>query len=316
MRELTINHCLQKTLPAVRGKYSYNVSMAPFTWLRVGGLAEVIFRPIDAEDLIEFLAISAGTIPHTVIGAASNILVRDGGIPGVVIRLGKFFSGIRYSDKGTRIGSGLLNSHASKISARNGYAGLEFLSGIPGTIGGGLRMNAGAYGTEFKDILLEVEAVDALGQVHILPVDQLGMKYRTSGVPEDWIFLSGLFKTYQDEPSKIQNRMNKIQKHREASQPIREKTGGSTFTNPDGRKAWKLIDAAGCRGHRLGGAMVSEQHCNFLINLGNASAEDLENLGGHVQKCVLETSGIKLSWEIKRLGVVQHHNGELGGMEQ
>ena len=313
MKKVSFNHYLPKNLPNVRGSYTYSVEMAPFTWFRVGGAAEVVFRPKDKEDLANFLRKTWQEFPVTVIGAASNILIRDGGIPGIVIRLGKKFSEVQFESTNTRIGSGLLNGLASKMAVKNGFSGLEFLSGIPGTIGGGLRMNSGAYGKEFKDILLEAEVIDPLGNVHIMSVEQLDMSYRSSSLPKDWIFLSALFRTTPNEPQCIQKMIDEIQQSREASQPIREKTGGSTFKNPNGQKAWELIEAAGCRGESVGDAMVSEKHCNFLVNKGNASANDLESLGNIVRERVFKTSGIILDWEIRRLGISPHFAEERQG---
>jgi UDP-N-acetylmuramate dehydrogenase len=294
---------LIERLPIVRGRYSENVEMARFTWFRVGGVAEVVFRPQDTADLATFLAAKPADVPVTVIGVTSNLLVRDGGIPGVVVRLGKEFAGVDFSGDGmVRIGAAMLDTNAALSALREGRAGLEFLSGIPGSIGGGLRMNAGAYGTEFKDVLIEAEAIDPLGRIHGIPVNDMGMSYRHCAVDAGWIFTSGLFKAPKGDADLIERRMNEIRATREASQPIRSRTGGSTFANPEGDKAWKLIDAAGCRGLRIGGAMVSELHCNFLINTGTATASDLEALGEEVRRRVLEASGIELRWEIRRIG--------------
>jgi UDP-N-acetylmuramate dehydrogenase len=289
-------------LPMVRGRYSERVDMAPFTWFRVGGPAEVVYRPADPEDLASFLANKPVDVAVTVIGVTSNLLVRDGGISGVVVRLGKEFAQVDFSDNEVRIGAAMLDANASQAALRAGRAGLEFLSGIPGSIGGGLRMNAGAYGREFKDVLIEAEAIDPDGETHRLPVQDMDMDYRHCGVAKDWIFTSALFKTEAGGTGDIERRMTEIRSAREASQPIRSRTGGSTFANPDGGKAWELIDAAGCRGLRVGGAMVSELHCNFLINTGTATARDLETLGEEVRRRVLETSGITLRWEIRRIG--------------
>jgi len=303
-----------RELPNVRGSYKSHVEMAPYTWFRVGGTASVVFRPYDQEDLSEFLIQNSKDVPVTIIGAASNILVRDGGIPGVVIKLGKNFSSINFQGDSVRIGAGLPNSIVARSAAKKGYSGLEFLSGIPGTIGGGLRMNAGAYGKEFKDILIEVEVIDGCGSSKVLSVEELAMSYRNCSVPKNYIFLSGLFKTSKDIPSKIQMKLDEIKLRRHESQPITQKTGGSTFKNPKGYKAWELIDAAGCRGASIGGAMVSEQHCNFLINKGSASATDLENLGNFVRQKVQDVAGIALEWEIKILGLLRDSNPKNGGL--
>ena len=291
-----------KRLPDVRGSYKKHVVMAPYTWFRVGG-ATTVYRPQDHEDLRQFLLQNSGEVPVTIIGAASNILIRDGGIPGVVIKLGKNFASISFKSNSVRIGAAMPNSIAARLALKQGYSGLEFLSGIPGTIGGGLRMNAGAYGKEVKDILIEAEVIDSTGNFKVLSLEEMEMSYRHCGVPKDYIFLSGLFKTGKEVPSEIQQQLDKIKARRLESQPITERTGGSTFKNPKGYKAWELIESAGCRGVAIGGAMVSEQHCNFLVNTGNANATDLENLGNLVQKKVQDSTGIELEWEIKLLGL-------------
>jgi len=297
-----------KRLPDVRGSYKKHVVMAPYTWFRVGGTAATVFRPQDHEDLSQFLLQNSEEVPVTIIGAASNILIRDGGIPGVVIKLGKNFASINFKNNSVRIGAGLPNSIAARLALKEGYSGLEFLSGIPGTIGGGLRMNAGAYGKEVKDILIEAEVIDNTGNIKVLSLEEMAMSYRHCGVPKDYIFLSGLFKTGKDVPPNIQKRLDEIKARRVESQPITERTGGSTFKNPKGYKAWELIEAAGCRGVSIGGAMVSEQHCNFLVNTGNADATDLENLGNLVQRKVRDATGIELEWEIKLLGLPKDSN--------
>ncbi len=296
-----------KRLPDVRGSYKKHVVMAPYTWFRVGG-ATTVFRPHDDEDLSQFLLKNSDEVPVTIIGAASNILIRDGGIPGIVIKLGKNFASISFMSNSVRIGAALPNGIAARLAQKKGYSGLEFLSGIPGTIGGGLRMNAGAYGKEVKDILIEAEVIDGNGNFKVLSLEEMEMSYRHCGVPKDYIFLSGLFKTGKDVPSDLQKRLDEIKTRRLESQPITERTGGSTFKNPKGYKAWELIEAAGCRGVSIGGAMVSEQHCNFLVNNGNANATDLENLGNLVQKKVQDFTGIKLEWEIKLLGLHKDSN--------
>ena len=296
-----------KRLPDVRGSYKKHVVMAPYTWFRVGG-ATTVFRPQDHEDLRQFLLQNSGEVPVTIIGAASNILIRDGGIPGIVIRLGKNFASINFNSNSVRIGAALPNGIAARLALKEGYSGLEFLSGIPGTIGGGLRMNAGAYGKEVKDILIEAEVVDSTGNFKVLSLEEMEMSYRYCGVPKDYIFLSGLFKIGRDVPSDIQRKLDEIKARRLESQPITERTAGSTFKNPKGYKAWELIEAAGCRGVSVGGAMVSEQHCNFLVNTGNANATDLENLGNLVQKKVQDATGIELEWEIKLLGIHKYTN--------
>jgi UDP-N-acetylmuramate dehydrogenase len=295
-------------LPPVRGRYTEDAPLAGITWFRVGGPAEVAFRPADCDDLAAFLMTKPADVPVTAIGVGSNLLVRDGGVPGVVIRLGRDFAGIDIDGETVRAGASALDLNVA-IAARNGgVAGLEFLSGIPGTIGGALRMNGGAYGKEMKDVVTGAKALDARGRLHRLGLADLGFAYRHCAVAEDWIFLSAELRGTADDPLAIARRMKEIQDKRESSQPIRTRTGGSTFANPtepeaQGRKAWQLIDAAGCRGLRIGGAMVSEQHCNFLINTGGATAADIENLGEEVRCRVKAHSGVDLRWEIRRIGV-------------
>lgn len=298
-------------LPPVRGRLSGDAPLAPVTWFRVGGPAEVLFRPADAEDLAAFLAAKPPEVPVTAIGVASNLLVRDGGVAGVVVRLGRGFAGIAIEDERVTAGAGALDLNVA-LSARDaGIAGLEFLSGIPGTVGGGLRMNAGAYGRELKDVLREAVAIDGAGRRHVLPATALGLSYRHCAAPEDRIFVQAVLAGVRDEAAAIGKRMAAIQAAREASQPVRSRTGGSTFANPPGHKAWELIDRAGCRGLRRGGAMVSEKHANFLINTGAATAADLEALGEEVRRRVFATSGIALDWEIRRIG--RHGGSEAGG---
>jgi UDP-N-acetylmuramate dehydrogenase len=290
-------------LPKVRGRLTADAPLAQVTWFRVGGPAEVMFRPADIDDLSAFLAAKPADVPVTVIGVASNLLVRDGGIKGVVIRLGRGFVEIETKDDIVTAGSGALDFNVALTARDAGIAGLEFLSGIPGTVGGGLRMNAGAYDSEFKDVLESATALDAKGQRHELSLADLHLTYRHSGVPEDWIFVAARFKGTVGDKLAIARRMTEIQEAREQSQPIRAKTGGSTFANPPGHKAWQLVDQAGCRGIRRGGAMISDKHANFLINTGDATAADIEGLGEEVRARVLAKTGITLEWEIKRVGV-------------
>tara|TARA_R110002095_G_scaffold205759_3_gene189332 strand:- start:1417 stop:2373 length:957 start_codon:yes stop_codon:yes gene_type:complete len=292
----------RKNLPEVRGKYRENVSLAPTTWFRVGGPAETVFRPADYEDLGDFLRGKSGDIPVTPIGVGSNLLVRDGGVLGVVVRLGKGFTNIALHDGFLDVGAGVLDSTVSQIAAEEGLKGLDFFCGIPGTIGGGLRMNAGCYGTEVKDILEAAFVLDPKGKLHTLTPDDLGYTYRHCGLPENWIFIGARFKAPSGNKKRIQESIQTLLAQREATQPIRSKTGGSTFANPVGHKAWELIDQAGCRGLKIGGAQVSEKHCNFLINFDNATAFDLEELGETVKKRVKDKSGIDLRWEIQRIG--------------
>jgi UDP-N-acetylmuramate dehydrogenase len=295
-------------LPAVRGRLSGNAPLAPVTWFRVGGAAEVLFRPADAEDLAAFVAAKPADVPLTVIGVGSNLLVRDGGVPGVVVRLGRGFAAIEARDGAVDCGAAALDLNVALFARDAGLAGLEFLSGIPGTIGGALRMNAGAYGREVSDVLLEAEAIDPNGARRVLAARELGLSYRHCALPEAWIFTAARLRAEPGDRAAIQARIAEIQAARESSQPIRTRTGGSTFANPTdpragGRKAWELIDLAGCRGLRRGGAQVSEKHCNFLINAGGATAQDIEDLGEEVRARVAERFGVTLRWEIRRIGL-------------
>jgi UDP-N-acetylmuramate dehydrogenase len=296
-------------LPPVRGRITADAPLAGVTWFRVGGPAEVMFRPADREDLAGFLAGLPAEVPVTVIGVGSNLLVRDGGVPGVVIRLGKGFAGIRAEQSHVHAGAAALDLNVARVAAEAGIAGLEFLSGIPGTIGGALRMNAGAYGRELVDVIVEAEALDRRGETHRLSKQGLGLTYRHSSVPEDWIFTQAELVGAPGDTAAILARLAEIQSAREATQPIRSRTGGSTFANPPGHKAWELIDRAGCRGLALGGALVSEKHCNFLINAGGASAADIEELGETVRRRVREATGLELRWEIRRIGVERAADG-------
>jgi UDP-N-acetylmuramate dehydrogenase len=289
-------------LPKVRGRLTEGSLLSAVTWFRVGGPADVLFKPADVEDLAQFLKMKPDDVPVTVIGVGSNLLVRDGGIEGVVIRLGRGFTDIRATGTTIEAGAGALDLNVA-LSARDaGIGGLEFLSGIPGTIGGALRMNAGAYESDVSQVFAHADALDAKGTLHRLNKAEMGFTYRHSGVKEDWIFVCGAFEGRADDPKAIHARIQGIQTKREESQPIRARTGGSTFVNPTGHKAWKLIDEAGCRGLRKGDAMVSDKHCNFLINTGNASATDIESLGEEVRRRVRDRSGVELVWEIKRIG--------------
>jgi UDP-N-acetylmuramate dehydrogenase len=299
---------LIERLPQVRGRLTENAPLAGVTWFRVGGNAEIMFRPADIDDLAAFLKERPADVPVTVIGVGSNLLVRDGGVEGVVIRLGRGFTAITRDGHVLRAGAAALDLNVAMAAREAGLAGLEFLSGVPGTIGGALRMNAGAYGSEMKDVTLGAEAVDLSGQRQYLTNRALGFSYRHCGAPEDWIFVAAELKGEPGDAAAIQRRMDEIQKARSDSQPLRTRTGGSTFANPSdpragGRKAWELIDAAGCRGLTRGGAMVSEKHCNFLINTGTATAADLEGLGEDVRARVADKFGITLEWEIRRIGV-------------
>ncbi len=289
-------------LPKVRGKLREGAQLAKITWFQVGGPADVMFRPADEADLADFLKGKPADMPVTVIGVGSNLLVRDGGIRGVVIRLGRPFTDVVVEDGAVHAGAGALDLHVAQTAQMNGIAGLEFLSGIPGTIGGALRMNAGAYGSEIKDILVSATAIDGNGNVHTVTPDEMEMTYRHCGVPEDWIFTSAILRASSGDPEDIAKCMDEIQKARAGSQPIKSRTGGSTFANPVPDRAWEVIDAAGCRGLTIGGAQMSEQHCNFMINTGDATALDLEQLGDEVRRRVKEHSGVELRWEIRRIG--------------
>ena len=289
-------------LPSVRGSYAENVSLHSQTWFRVGGPADVVYRPADADDLAFFLANTPLDIPVTVLGVASNTLVRDGGIRGVVIRLVRGFVDVKIAGETVTAGAGTLDVNVALAAAEAGLAGLEFYRGVPGTIGGALRMNAGAYGRETKDVLVDADALDRRGRKHRLSPADFHFSYRHSDVPADFIFTAARFAGRRDDPAAIAARMDEISAAREASQPIRSRTGGSTFVNPTGGKAWQLIDAAGCRGLTVGGAEVSTKHCNFLINTGAATAADIEALGEEVRRRVKQTSGVDLEWEIRRIG--------------
>ncbi|MGP1396800.1 MAG: UDP-N-acetylmuramate dehydrogenase [Inquilinaceae bacterium] len=290
-------------LPPVRGRITVNAPLAGVTWFRVGGPADILFKPVDAEDLATFLAGCPADVPVTVLGVASNTLVRDGGIPGVVIRLGRAFVDIAAADGQVTAGAAALDVNVARVAADAGLAGLEFLVGIPGTIGGALRMNAGAYGTEMKDVVDHAMALDRSGGAHRLSLPDLGFSYRHSGVDDDWIFTGVVLNARPGDRDAITRRMTEISTARGDTQPVRSQTGGSTFANPDGHKAWELIDKAGCRGLTIGGAQVSEKHCNFLINTGTATAADLESLGEEVRRRVREQFGIELRWEIRRIGI-------------
>jgi len=290
-------------LPPLKGRLSLDADLSRITWFRVGGPAEIMFRPADLEDLRAFLAAKPDDVPVTVIGVGSNLLVRDGGVPGVVIRLGKGFANIAVQGNLIRAGAAAPDLYVARAARDAGLGGLEFLCGVPGTVGGALRMNAGAYGGEIGDILTRGWAVDTAGAVHELSAAEMGLSYRHCAVPDSWIFTEAEFEGRPDDPARIAARMAEIGESRSGSQPIRSRTGGSTFANPPGAKAWQLIEAAGCRGLRIGGAMVSGQHCNFLINTGRASAADLEALGEEVRRRVRASSGVDLRWEIQRIGV-------------
>jgi len=291
-------------LPELRGRLKAGAMLADLTWFRVGGPAEVLYSPGDEVDLAYFMANIPPEVPVTVVGLGSNLLVRDGGIGGVVIRLGKGFGDIKI-EEGSRLraGAAVPDVKVARAAADAGIAGLSFYRGIPGCVGGALRMNGGAHGRETKEVVIEARAVDRQGRVHVLLVAELHYAYRHCGAPEDLVFTEALFQGEPGDPAAILAEMHDIAAYREQAQPIKSRTGGSTFKNPLGHKAWQLIDAAGCRGLSVGDAKVSEMHCNFLINEGKATGADLEALGETVRARVKAESGIELEWEIKRLGV-------------
>jgi UDP-N-acetylmuramate dehydrogenase len=295
---------IRAAAPALRGRLLADQPLADLTWFRVGGPAEILFTPADEEDLALLLATLEPDVPVTVIGLGSNLIVRDGGVPGVVIRLGgKAFGSIAVEGDTLQVGTAVPDMRVAKAAAEAGLDGLAFYRGIPGSIGGALRMNAGAHGGETTDVLVEAHGVDGTGALRRFSHAAMGFSYRHSNAPEDVIFTRALFRGTPGDRAAIEAEMERVTAAREAAQPIRERTGGSTFANPDGGKAWQLIDAAGCRGLTRGGAQVSPMHCNFLINTGGASAADIEGLGEEVRRRVRETSGTELRWEIRRIGV-------------
>ena len=295
---------LRAALPDLRGRLTPNAMMADITWFRVGGPAQVLYSPADEADLAYFLKGIAPDLPVFVVGLGSNLLVRDGGVPGVVIRLGRGFGEIKaLDDHKLRAGTVVPDVKVARAAADAGISGLAFYRGIPGSIGGALRMNAGAHGRETKDVLVEARAVDRAGNIHVLSLADMGFTYRHAGVPNDWIFTQATFQGEPGATADILKAMDEVAEYREANQPIKDRTGGSTFKNPPGHSAWKLVDAAGCRGFRVGGAKVSDMHCNFLINDQGATGEDVERLGETVRARVRANSGVNLEWEIIRLGV-------------
>ena len=295
---------IKASAPDLRGRLAANAPLAEATWFRVGGPAQVLFSPADVDDLAYFLSALSPAVPVVGIGLGSNVIVRDGGVEGVVIRLGgRAFNTIEILD-GSRVSAGAAapDAFVARAAAVAGVDGLAFLRGVPGSIGGALRMNAGAHGGETVDVLIEAEGVDRSGKKRVFTNGEMGFSYRRSSAPEDVIFTRALFQGKEGDPEAITAEMDRITRARKASQPIREKTGGSTFKNPPGMKAWQLIDKAGCRGLVVGDAQVSPMHCNFLINRGVATAADIETLGEEVRRRVRETSGVTLEWEIKRIG--------------
>lgn len=295
---------LKAAMPDLRGRLLSNEPLAPLTWFRVGGPAQLLFTPADEDDLAYFLARLPQEMPVYPVGVGSNLIMRDGGVPGVVVRLSpRGFGAVAIDGDTVRAGAAVLDKKVAEIAASANIAGLEFYFGIPGTVGGALRMNAGANGGETKDVLIEASAITRRGEKRVFTNAEMAFTYRNSGAPGDVIFTSALFRGRIGAPDEIRARMDAVQTHRETAQPIRAKTGGSTFKNPPGHSAWRLVDAAGCRGLRVGGAQVSELHCNFLINTGEATAHDIETLGETVRARVKARSGIELQWEIKRVGV-------------
>lgn len=310
------SHGLLERLPTVRGEYEENSPLARYTWFRTGGPAEVLFKPADAEDMAAFMEAKPSDVPITVIGVGSNLLIRDGGVPGVVVRLGRGFGCINARDGRVLAAGGALDVSVAAAARDAGLAGLEFLSGIPGTIGGALRMNAGAYGRTMEDIVQYARVVDSDGNQRHMRADEMGFGYRHIDIPEDWVIVGVVMEGTPDDRGAIALRMEKIRGQREESQPLRTKTGGSTFRNPNpidsgGRKAWQLVDDIGYRGKTKGGAMVSDKHCNFLINTGDATSADLEDLGEEIRRQVHARTGVQLEWEIRRIGVSR--DGSKGG---
>lgn len=294
---------LRQAAPDLRGRLAADVALSEITWFRVGGPAEVLFSPADEADLAYLLAKTPPEVPVTVIGLGSNLLVRDGGVRGLVVRLGRGFNEVE-TLPGARLRSGTAvpDQKLAKVAAEAGIARFAFYRGIPGAIGGALRMNAGAHGSETCNVLTSCRAVDRAGRVHVVDLGGMGFTYRHSGVPDDFIFTEATFQGEPGDPAKIAADMDEVARYREDNQPVKARTGGSTFKNPPGGSAWKLVDAAGCRGFRIGDAVVSQMHCNFLINEDKASAEDIERLGETVRARVKATSGMLLEWEIIRLG--------------
>jgi UDP-N-acetylmuramate dehydrogenase len=310
---MSLKSIQKSNLSDLRGRITENALLGETGWFKCGGRAQRLYKPADLEDLQDFLKATSPDESINSFGALSNTIIRDGGLSGTTIRLGRSFADIVVEGDYLRAGAFALDANVAQVAAEAGLGGLEFFSGIPGTIGGALRMNAGCYGTETKDVLVSCRAVDRLGNLHVFTPDNLGMSYRHIDLPEDFIFIDAVFKGKKENVDKVLDRISEIKHKREDSQPIREKTGGSTFANPspeeiakaglpEGTKVWQVIDAIGGRGLKIGGATMSEKHCNFMINTGNATAADLENLGEDIRKRAYEKFGISLRWEIKRMG--------------
>ncbi len=303
---------LKQLMPQVRGEVIENAPLHKMTWLGVGGPAEVLYTPADADDLEYFLTNQPGA-PLTVIGGGSNLLIRDGGIPGIVVHLGKTFNSIKVEGDKIICAAGAKNMEISKAAMEAGLSGFEFLCGIPGTLGGSIRMNAGAHGRSVSDVIEEITAFDIIGKKMVLQRNEIPFDYRTNALPGNWIFTGAILKGTPENKENIQKRMTEYKHLREKAQPVGVKTAGSMFKNPIGLKAWQLIEKAGCRGLKIGGAMVSEKHCNFFINTGKATAQDFETLGETVQRRVYETSEIMLEWEVRRVGVKTKRFSSFGG---
>jgi UDP-N-acetylmuramate dehydrogenase len=302
MAALDKNILSKDVFSGMRGKIEFDAPLSKLTWFRTGGNADILFTPEDMQDLSMFLKVLPHAVPVIPLGVGSNLLVRDGGVEGAVIRFGKKFSYMNVDGETITTGAGTPDISVSRKALDASLTGFEFLRGVPGTIGGALKMNAGAYGAEVKDIFETALVMDRNGETLELSFDDMGFSYRHTSVPEDFIFIEATFKGTLGEKEQIQTRMNEIGEAREDTQPLRTRTGGSTFRNPEGRSAWTLVNAAGCRGLKIGDACVSEKHCNFLINEGKASAKDIEELGDEVKRRVKEKTGVTLEWEIKRIG--------------
>lgn len=302
MTAIAYQNALDNFNPKVRGGVEYDASLARYTWFRTGGCADILFIPADERDLCDFLSQLPIDVPILPLGVGSNMLIRDGGVDGVVIRMGKKFSKITVQENTITVGAGAPDISVARAALDAGITGFEFLRGVPGTIGGALKMNAGAYGSEIKDIFQSATVVDRHGKIREITSEEMGFSYRHTDVLDDFIFMKAIFNGTSGDVNQIKARMDEIGDAREESQPLRTRTGGSTFKNPDGLSAWKLVDGAGCRGLKIGGARVSEKHCNFLINEGDATASDIEELGEEVRRRVMNNSGVKLTWEIKRVG--------------
>ena len=301
---MTFNNDLIKKLPKVEGRLTENASLAKTSWFGVGGVAEVLFKPKDINDLVNFIKNCPKEIPITPLGVSSNLIIRDGGIEGVVIKLGREFNKIEIiEDNKIKVGAAVLDINVANFAKDNSIKGFEFLSGIPGSMGGALRMNAGAYGGEIKDILEYAEVIFSTGELKKVTAEEMGLSYRHNSLPKDVIFVSAIFKGEAGNKTEIEERIKEIKDKKEATQPVRQKTGGSTFANPEGHSAWKLIDEVGLRGFKIGDAQISEKHTNFMLNTGNATAADLERLGEEARKRVYDKFGVTLRWEIKRIGI-------------